>query len=109
LAEPPWDRYVRKTQELSYPAKPLLRRAPAVRQSASAKYVASVLVLAAAYYSCAKIGQTLRYTGSVSAIWPPAGLGIAALYLWGLRWWPGVFSLSSRSTESCSSSFRSEP
>ena len=27
---------------------------------------------------------------SVSAIWPPAGLGIAALYLWGLRWWPGV-------------------
>jgi len=26
----------------------------------------------------------------VSAIWPPAGLGIAALYLWGLRWWPGV-------------------
>jgi signal transduction histidine kinase len=26
----------------------------------------------------------------VSAIWPPAGLGIAALYLWGLRLWPGV-------------------
>lgn len=26
----------------------------------------------------------------MSAIWPPAGLGIAALYLWGLRWWPGV-------------------
>src|SRR6185295_4251592 len=23
-------------------------------------------------------------------IWPPAGLGIGALYLWGLRWWPGV-------------------
>ena len=36
------------------------------------------------------MGQTLRYTGSVAAIWPPAGLGIAALYLWGLRWWPGV-------------------
>jgi signal transduction histidine kinase len=27
----------------------------------------------------------------VAAIWPPAGLGIAALYLWGTRWWPGVF------------------
>src|SRR5919197_1516372 len=31
------------------------------------------------------------YTVSVSAIWPPVGLGIAALYLWGLRWWPGIF------------------
>jgi signal transduction histidine kinase len=49
-----------------------------------------VLVLAAAYYASAKVGQTLRYTGSVAAIWPPAGLGIGALYLWGLRWWPGI-------------------
>ena len=56
----------------------------------SLRYVAGVVVLAAAYYGAAKIGQTLRYTASVSAIWPPAGLGIAALYLWGLRWWPGV-------------------
>jgi signal transduction histidine kinase len=50
-----------------------------------------VLALAVAYYASAKVGQTLRYTASVSAIWPPAGLGIAALYLWGVRWWPGVF------------------
>ena len=49
-----------------------------------------VLLLAAAYYGAAKLGQTLRYTASVAAIWPPAGLGIAALYLWGMRWWPGV-------------------
>jgi signal transduction histidine kinase len=49
-----------------------------------------VVLLAAAYYGAAKVGQTLRYTASVSAIWPPAGLGIAVLYLWGLRWWPGV-------------------
>ena len=48
------------------------------------------MLLAAAYYGAAKVGQTLRYTASVSAIWPPAGLGIAALYLWGIRWWPGV-------------------
>jgi signal transduction histidine kinase len=49
-----------------------------------------VLLVAVAYYGAAKLGQTLRYTASVSAIWPPAGLGIAVLYLWGLRWWPGV-------------------
>jgi signal transduction histidine kinase len=52
--------------------------------------VGGVLLLAVAYYGAAKVGQTLRYTASVSAIWPPAGLGIAALYLWGIRWWPGV-------------------
>jgi signal transduction histidine kinase len=54
------------------------------------RYLAGVLMLGAAYYGAAKVGQTLRYTASVSAIWPPAGLGIAALYLWGLRWWPGI-------------------
>jgi signal transduction histidine kinase len=54
------------------------------------RYVSGVLLLAAAYYGAARVGQTLRYTASVSAIWPPAGLGIAALYLWGIRWWPGV-------------------
>jgi signal transduction histidine kinase len=56
----------------------------------SARYVAGVVLLGAAYYGAAKLGQTLRYTASVSAIWPPAGLGIAALYLWGIRWWPGI-------------------
>src|SRR5215216_4186015 len=78
------------TQGHLYPAQPLLRRAATVARSPSARYAAGLLVLAAAYYGSAKIGQTLRYTASVAAIWPPAGLGIAALYLWGLRWWPGV-------------------
>ena len=55
------------------------------------RQIAGYLALAAAYYGVAKLGQTLRYTASVSAIWPPAGLGIAALYLFGLSWWPGIF------------------
>jgi signal transduction histidine kinase len=54
------------------------------------KYVAGIVLLGAAYYGAAKLGQTLRYTASVAAIWPPAGVGIAALYLWGVRWWPGL-------------------
>jgi signal transduction histidine kinase len=53
--------------------------------------VAIIVAIALAYYGAAKLGQTLRYTASVAAIWPPAGLGIAVLYLWGLRWWPGIF------------------
>lgn len=69
---------------------PALKRSVALRWP-SARYVAGVLLLGLAYFGAAKLGQTLRYTASVSAIWPPAGLGIAALYLWGLRWWPGIF------------------
>src|SRR5215208_4576314 len=76
-------------------AGPAIRRTPThtPRRSLrlpSLRYAAGVVALAAAYYCAAKVGQTLRYTASVSAIWPPAGLGIAALYLGGLRWWPGV-------------------
>ena len=56
----------------------------------SLRYVGGVLLVAAAYYGAAKLGQTLRYTASVSAIWPAVGFGIAALDLWGMRWWPGV-------------------
>jgi len=71
--------------------QPARRRAEAVGlRRPSLSYIGGVLLLAASYYGAAKIGQTLRYTASVSAIWPPAGLGIAALYLWGLRWWPGI-------------------
>jgi len=74
------------------PASLFVRRAvlPNVRVP-SLEWVAGVLFLGAAYWGAAKLGQTLQYTASVSAIWPPAGLGIAALYLWGLRWWPGIF------------------
>jgi signal transduction histidine kinase len=70
---------------------PLRRRAivPALPRG-TARFLAGVLVLAFAYVVAAKLGQLLRYTASVSAIWPPAGVGIAALYLWGLRWWPGI-------------------
>lgn len=70
----------------------LVRRAAATALPTRARsYVAGVLLLAVAYYAAAKLGETLRYTAAVTAVWPPAGVGIAALYLCGLRWWPGVF------------------
>jgi signal transduction histidine kinase len=60
-------------------------------RSISAADALRMVAIAAAYFGAAKLGQTLRYTASVSAIWPPVGFGIAALYLWGLRLWPGIF------------------
>jgi signal transduction histidine kinase len=71
-------------------AVPRIRGRVALRWPTLRELVA-VTLLAGAYFGAAKLGQTLRYTASVSAIWPPAGLGMAALYVFGLRWWPGIF------------------
>jgi signal transduction histidine kinase len=71
-------------------SRPTIQWRPA-ELTLQSRYLVSVVLLAAAYYASAKLGQSLRYTASVSAIWLPAGVGIAALYLWGLRLWPGIF------------------
>jgi signal transduction histidine kinase len=49
-----------------------------------------VLLIAGGYYAAAKGGQALLLTGPAGAFWPATGVGIAVLYLGGLRWWPGV-------------------
>src|SRR6188768_1661971 len=56
-----------------------------------ALYAGAVALLAAAYYLAAKIGLRLAYLhGAVTALWPPVGVGIAALVLYGPRLWPGI-------------------
>jgi integral membrane sensor domain MASE1 len=53
--------------------------------------VALNALLALAYFVAAKLGLTLAFeTPSVTAIWPPAGIALAALVLGGRRLWPGV-------------------
>jgi integral membrane sensor domain MASE1 len=48
-------------------------------------------VVAAAYFGAAKLGLALAFaTPSVTAIWPPTGIALAALILGGRRLWPGV-------------------
>jgi integral membrane sensor domain MASE1/anti-sigma regulatory factor (Ser/Thr protein kinase) len=55
------------------------------------KYLVKVALLAAAYYGSAKLGLQLAFeSGSVTAVWPPTGISLAALVLWGYRMWPGV-------------------
>ena len=56
----------------------------------SLRYAAGVLLIAGGYYAFAKGGEALLLTGPAGAFWPATGLGIAVLYLGGLRWWPGV-------------------
>ena len=55
------------------------------------KYLVKVALLAAAYYGSAKLGLQLAFeSGSVTAVWPPTGIALAALVVWGPSVWPGV-------------------
>jgi integral membrane sensor domain MASE1 len=48
-------------------------------------------VLAVAYFVVAKLGLRYATIGpSISPVWPPTGLAIAALVILGLRYWPAV-------------------
>ena len=49
------------------------------------------LLLAAAYFTAAKLGLELASANaSVTAVWPPTGIALAALVLGGRSLWPGV-------------------
>jgi signal transduction histidine kinase len=56
----------------------------------SVRYAAAVVVIAVGYYAFTEGGKALLLTGPAGAFWPGAGLGIAVLYLGGVRWWPGL-------------------
>src|SRR4051812_18450655 len=61
------------------------------RQGRLALYAISIGLVAVAYYLAGRIGLELAYLdGAVAAIWPPAGLGLAVLFLYGVRLWPGI-------------------
>jgi signal transduction histidine kinase len=65
-----------------------LRRAGPARV---ARYAGSVGLVAVAYYLAGRVGLELAYLdGAVAALWPPAGLGLGVLFLYGLRLWPGI-------------------
>lgn len=55
------------------------------------RYLAAVGAVGAVYGLAAKAGLQLAYLhGSVAALWPPVGIGMAVLVLYGTRLWPGI-------------------
>src|SRR6185295_11486134 len=51
-----------------------------------------ILAVAAVYFAAARIGLSFAYIhASVSPVWPPTGVAIAAALLLGYRIWPGIF------------------
>ena len=50
-----------------------------------------VVVLIALYFIGGLIGKETSFlSGSVALVWPPAGIALAAILLFGYRFWPGV-------------------
>jgi len=54
--------------------------------------IARILLLALVYFAAAKLGLSLAALHSnVTPVWPPTGIAIASLLMFGRRVWPGVF------------------
>ena len=55
-------------------------------------HVATVAAIGIVYFGAARLGLSLSFTTQqVTAVWPPSGIAVAALLLFGYRAWPGVF------------------
>ena len=53
--------------------------------------IARIILLAVVYFAAAKLGLSLAALHSnVTPVWPPTGIAIAALLIFGRRVWPGV-------------------
>jgi PAS domain S-box-containing protein len=54
-------------------------------------YPAQLTLLAAVYFGTAKFGLTMAFVAEqVTAVWPPTGIALAALLVFGYRVWPGI-------------------
>src|SRR5687767_8739046 len=56
------------------------------------KKLAGLLAFIFVYVCAGKFGLSLAsVNASVSPVWPPTGIALAALMIWGLRLWPAIF------------------
>jgi PAS domain S-box-containing protein len=56
-----------------------------------ASYAVQLALLTAAYFGAAKLGLTMAFVAEqVTAVWPPTGIALAALLLFGYRVWPAI-------------------
>src|ERR1022692_2703587 len=50
-----------------------------------------VVILIALYFLGGLFGKQASFlSGSIALVWPPAGIALAAILLFGYRFWPGV-------------------
>ncbi len=68
------------------------RKARAFAIDRPVPYLASVALLAVAYFSAAKLALLVAIPpGYATAVWPPSGIALASVLLLGKRIWPGIW------------------
>src|SRR6266699_3690383 len=68
------------------------RKARALAFGSPVPYLARVVLLAAVYFSAAKLALLVAIPpGYATAVWPPSGIALASLLLLGNRIWPGIW------------------
>src|SRR5262249_10776337 len=56
-----------------------------------AVYPVQLALLTAVYFGAAKLGLTMAFVAEqVTAVWPPTGIALAALFCFGYRLWPAI-------------------
>jgi len=87
-------------EKLGEPARPSIalpfqvrsHLASEARATGPATTIVQIATLAATYYLVARAGLSLAHLhDNVTLFWPPTGLSLAALIVYGWRLWPGVF------------------
>jgi anti-anti-sigma factor len=70
---------------------PLTRLARISVRDERARYALQLLAVTVAYTASGRLGLHLAFESrSVTAIWPPTGIALVALIIWGYRLWPAV-------------------
>jgi PAS domain S-box-containing protein len=55
------------------------------------RYGTQLVLVSGAYFATAKLGLALAHAqSSITAVWAPTGIALAALLIWGFRLWPAV-------------------
>src|SRR6266496_2512296 len=79
-------------QALRWTADFAARKARTLAFDRPVPYLARVVLLAAVYFSAAKLALLAAIPpGYATAVWPPSGIALAAVLLLGDRVWPGVW------------------
>ncbi|MDB6039569.1 MAG: sensor histidine kinase response regulator, and, putative heme-binding [Verrucomicrobiales bacterium] len=54
--------------------------------------ISRIVILMAVYFLAGIVGNVSSLgNGSIDLVWPPFGIGLAAILLFGYRFWPGIF------------------
>lgn len=65
---------------------------PYVHHAQGLNYWLLIILITIIYYASARLGQLLAPPpGYISAAWPPSGIALAAMLLFGYKLWPAIF------------------